>query len=85
MSKKHFIKLAAMVASLRESYGENIPASALVGELVGVCADANPNFDARRFAAACAPEPVAAVVIPGHLPATHPRRLAMLAAGAIAA
>jgi len=49
MSRKHFNALAKAISTIA-----NIPDRGRVADLIAaVCADANPNFDRRRFLAAC--------------------------------
>jgi len=49
MSRKHFNALAKAIATI-----ENMVDRGNVAHLIAaVCADANPNFDKRRFLAAC--------------------------------
>lgn len=58
MSRKNFVALAAAIKDLRNRHGDNIPAVAMVNAISGVCIDQSPNFQLRRFEAACEPDRV---------------------------
>ena len=56
MTKRHYIKFAAMVVKLRKSYGNFIPSGVLnifIAQLVLLFIEDNPKFDAGKFYKAC--------------------------------
>lgn len=52
MTQKHFIALAALVASVKEQ-GGSIGYEKLANDLADICAESNERFDRTRFLAAC--------------------------------
>jgi hypothetical protein len=53
MTRKHFIRLAQIVAENTTPDGL-IAADLLAVELANLCAEGNPRFDPQRFLEACA-------------------------------
>ncbi len=52
MTKKHFNKIAAMLAKYREDIAPRT-FDLLVRDMAAVCRESNPNFDTQRFIDAC--------------------------------
>lgn len=49
MSRRHFVKLAALVANLEVDSEGKVPASLVAERLADLCASENPHFDRDRF------------------------------------
>ena len=56
MSKKDYIKFAAIIKAAHAAYTDHAPIYFIQEQLAAMCANDNPNFDLDRFNAACRQE-----------------------------
>jgi len=49
MSKKHFVRMAAIIAGIKDPVERN----RIAREFAALCASTNPNFNRSRFLDAC--------------------------------
>jgi hypothetical protein len=57
MTKKHFIKMAAIISECREKFPNSESALVyLTTEIASFMRDDNPNFNAEKFMLACHPK-----------------------------
>lgn len=54
MTRKHFVQLAKVIAGFADTIGlGQVGRTKLASDIAAVCADANSQFDKRRFLTAC--------------------------------